>query len=215
MKKYLKIFIVCFALAALLTVSCFATSVQTTGTTVAAYGHYISPGEYVFNDVMDFSMLPPSDYYIDMSFYSKALSFSRLNLFLNSNGVSMAFYYLNSLQTALIYVGDISAFSWSDSSYRSITVLEGFYIYDSNVYQWWQSNVTRVSPGYDSNLLDGFFSSFTMIGQWISGAANTLTSMFWSNNSLTFLGTLAVAGLAFAVSFLIIGLIQRFFRFRG
>lgn len=179
------------------------------------YGHYISPGEYVFNDTLDFSMLPPFDYYIHMSFVSDGISFSRLNVFLNTNGVSMAFYYIDPVATALIYSGDISNFSWSNQVYRDITVLDGFYIYDPVVFQWWQSNVTRVSPGYDSNLMDGFLSAFTMIGQWISGATSSLTTMFWANNSLTFLGTLAVAGLAFAVAFLIIGLIQRFLHFRG
>lgn len=57
---------------------------------------------------------------------------------------------------------------------------------------------------------------FSAIGSWIAEAVNDLLPMFYSNeNGLTFLGTLAVCGLAFSVIFLMIGLIQNFLHFRG
>lgn len=57
---------------------------------------------------------------------------------------------------------------------------------------------------------------FSEIGTWISEAINDLLPMFYTAESgLTFLGTLAVCGLAFSVVFLLISLIQNFLHFRG
>lgn len=57
---------------------------------------------------------------------------------------------------------------------------------------------------------------FSEIGTWIASAVSDLMPMFYNAESgLTFLGVLAVCGLAFSVVFLIIGLIQNFLHFRG
>lgn len=57
---------------------------------------------------------------------------------------------------------------------------------------------------------------FSEIGTWIADAVTDLIPMFYNaETGLTFLGTLAVVGLAFSVVFLIIGLIQNFLHFRG
>lgn len=65
-------------------------------------------------------------------------------------------------------------------------------------------------------ILQSILAVFLSVGEWISSAVTALTPMFWvTGTGLTFLGTLAVAGLAFSVSFLIIGLIQNFLHFRG
>ena len=65
-------------------------------------------------------------------------------------------------------------------------------------------------------ILNAILAVFLSVGEWISTAVTTLTPMFWvSETGLTFLGTLAVAGLAFSVAFLIIGLIQNFLHFKG
>lgn len=67
-----------------------------------------------------------------------------------------------------------------------------------------------------TDILSAILSVFLSVGEWISSAVTSLTPMFWTSGSgLTFLGTLAVAGLAFSVAFLIIGLIQNFLHFRG
>lgn len=57
---------------------------------------------------------------------------------------------------------------------------------------------------------------FDAIGTWLTGAVQDLIPMFYvAESGLTFLGTLAVIGLAMSVVFLLIGLIQNFLHFRG
>lgn len=57
---------------------------------------------------------------------------------------------------------------------------------------------------------------FDAVGTWIASAVESVTPMFYaSEGGLTFLGTLAVVGLAFSVMFLIIGIIQNFLHLRG
>ena len=66
------------------------------------------------------------------------------------------------------------------------------------------------------DILSAVLAVFTAVGTWISGAVTQLMPMFYVEaTGLTFLGVLSVAGLAFSVVFLIIGLIQRFLHFRG
>ena len=69
-------------------------------------------------------------------------------------------------------------------------------------------------------ILTAIFAIFTGVGDWIISSLNDLMSIFWiagesGTGQLTFLGVLAVTGLAFSVIFLIIGIIQRFLHFRG
>ena len=70
--------------------------------------------------------------------------------------------------------------------------------------------------GTVSNVLDAILEVFSSIGEWIPGAVTSLIPMFYTAEAgLTFLGVLAVAGLAFSVVFLVMGLIQNFLHFRG
>lgn len=70
--------------------------------------------------------------------------------------------------------------------------------------------------GGDFIVLEKILAVFTQVITWITTAVNGLIPMFYSEeNGLTFIGVLAVAGLAFAVVFLIIGLIQNFLHFRS
>ena len=70
-------------------------------------------------------------------------------------------------------------------------------------------------------ILNAIFAIFTGVGDWIIGSLNDLMTLFWlpgaegAAGELTFMGVLAVAGLAFSVIFLLIGIIQRFLHFRG
>ena len=66
-----------------------------------------------------------------------------------------------------------------------------------------------------ASIITAITAVFTAIGDWIVSAVEQLQPMFWSGEGLTFLGVLAVCGLAFSVVFLIIGIIQRFLHFRG
>lgn len=66
------------------------------------------------------------------------------------------------------------------------------------------------------NVLDAILAVFTEVGEWISTSVPTFFSMFYgAETGLTFLGVLAVAGLAISIVFLLIGVIQNFLHFRG
>lgn len=64
-------------------------------------------------------------------------------------------------------------------------------------------------------ILTAILAVFTAVGEWIVTAVTALIPMFYSSGNLTFIGVLAVCGLAFSVVFLILGLIQRFMHFAG
>lgn len=67
-----------------------------------------------------------------------------------------------------------------------------------------------------TNVLDAVLAIFTSVGDWIPDAVTNLIPMFYDpSTGLTFLGVLAVAGLAFSVMFLVMGIIQNFLHFRG
>ena len=72
------------------------------------------------------------------------------------------------------------------------------------------------------DILTQVFSVFTKFAEWIKTTIPTLISLFYTapaseggTGSLTLLGVLAVCGLAMSVTFLLIGLIQRFLYFAG
>lgn len=67
-----------------------------------------------------------------------------------------------------------------------------------------------------TSALTAILAVFTVIGEWISETVVSFVPMFYeSETGLTFLGVLSVAGLAFSVCFLLIGIIQRFLHFAG
>lgn len=198
--KFAKILICTILMVAILSVPCFATNEGT-------YGHYITPGVYLFdknitgwdvNNLLRLSFESNNTSFIGMYFYPDT------SVMLYATSIPVA-------DTSIIVYDD----GWVSEKYRTITVTEGFYISDSMLYLWWSQNLTRVDSDVSSSLIDSTLSLFAFVGQWISGAAEDLTAMFWLDNSLTFAGTLVIASLAMAVSFLIIGLISRFLRFRG
>ena len=67
-----------------------------------------------------------------------------------------------------------------------------------------------------TNVLSSILEVFGAVGEWIVTAIQNLIPMFYTAESgLTFIGVLAVAGLAFSVVFLLLGIIQRFMHFAG
>lgn len=69
-------------------------------------------------------------------------------------------------------------------------------------------------------VLDAVMDVFGSVASWIVETVPSITSLFWTagtggEGSLTFLGVLAIAGLAVSVAFLLIGLIQNFLNFRS
>lgn len=66
------------------------------------------------------------------------------------------------------------------------------------------------------SIVESITGVFSEIATWISEAVTSITPMFYvAETGLTFLGTLAVVGLAFSVVFLIMGIIQNFLHLRG
>lgn len=66
------------------------------------------------------------------------------------------------------------------------------------------------------SVLSAILEVFSNVGTWITTAVQNIIPMFYvAESGLTFLGVLAVAGLAFSVVFLLIGIIQRFLHFAG
>lgn len=65
-------------------------------------------------------------------------------------------------------------------------------------------------------ILQAVLAIFMGVGEWIVDAVSAVIPIFYvAETGLTFLGVLSVAGLAFSVVFLLIGIIQRFLHFRG
>lgn len=69
-------------------------------------------------------------------------------------------------------------------------------------------------------MLDAVLAVFMAVGEWFATAITALLPIFWTANAdgggeLTILGVLALAGLAFSVVFLIVGIISNFFKFRA
>lgn len=70
-------------------------------------------------------------------------------------------------------------------------------------------------------ILTAMTSVFDAVFTWIMSAINAIIPLFWTAGtgdnpgSLTFLGILALVGLAISIFFLIVGLIQNFLHLRG
>lgn len=64
-------------------------------------------------------------------------------------------------------------------------------------------------------ILEAILAVFTAVGTWITTTIPTFFALFYAENNLTMLGVLAVAGLAISVVFLLIGIIQKFMKFKG
>lgn len=67
-----------------------------------------------------------------------------------------------------------------------------------------------------TNVLSAILEVFTSVATWITTSVHNVIPMFYeAETGLTFLGVLAVAGLAMSVAFLLIGIVQRFLKFQG
>lgn len=62
-------------------------------------------------------------------------------------------------------------------------------------------------------IISAITSVFTDMGAWITTELSNLGSIFYADNSLTFLGVLAVAGLAISVVLLLVNMIRGFLNF--
>lgn len=64
-------------------------------------------------------------------------------------------------------------------------------------------------------VLSQILEVFDGLGEWLSSAIQSMITMFYSENQLTFLGVLAIAGLGISLIFLLIHVIQNFLNFRS
>lgn len=66
------------------------------------------------------------------------------------------------------------------------------------------------------SVLEAILEVFLGVGEWIVTAVQAIVPMFYvAGTGLTFIGVLAVAGLAFSVVFLLINIVKGFLQFRG
>ena len=64
------------------------------------------------------------------------------------------------------------------------------------------------------NIIDSILSVWTMILEWFGGAFEKLVPIFYAaDTGLTFIGYLAVGGMAVSAAFLFLGLVQKWLRF--
>lgn len=58
-------------------------------------------------------------------------------------------------------------------------------------------------------------STWTDVMTWITTSLTSVQTVFYADNKLTFLGTLAIIAVAIGIAFLLIGVIQNFLHLRG
>ena len=64
-------------------------------------------------------------------------------------------------------------------------------------------------------MIGAITEAWTEIMTWITTSLNSVQTVFYGADGLTFLGTLAVVGVAIGISFLVIGVVQNFLKLRG
>lgn len=66
-----------------------------------------------------------------------------------------------------------------------------------------------------TTIVQSILAIFMAIGEWLGTAFSALQGIFWtSETGLTFIGTLSVLGLAFAVILLLFNMLRSFLKFR-
>lgn len=66
-----------------------------------------------------------------------------------------------------------------------------------------------------SSVITALTAVFDAVMSWLATAIESVIPIFYGTEGLTFLGVLALVGLAISVFFLIVGLIQNFLHLRG
>lgn len=64
-------------------------------------------------------------------------------------------------------------------------------------------------------MLSAITQVWTEIMTWITTSLASVQTVFYDGNALTFLGVLAVIGVAISIAFLVIGVIQNFLKLRS
>lgn len=66
-----------------------------------------------------------------------------------------------------------------------------------------------------TNVLDSILAVFTSMGEWLVDSVDMMVGLFYNaETGLTFIGTVSICALAISLAFLLIGVVQKFLRFR-
>lgn len=65
------------------------------------------------------------------------------------------------------------------------------------------------------NMIGAITEVWTSIMTWITTSLSSVQVLFYAEDKLTFLGTLAVVSVGIGVVFLLVGVIQNFLKLRG
>lgn len=64
-------------------------------------------------------------------------------------------------------------------------------------------------------MISAITTVWTEVLTWITTSLSSVQTLFYAESNLTFLGVLAVIGVAIGIVFLLIGVIQNFLKLRG
>lgn len=67
----------------------------------------------------------------------------------------------------------------------------------------------------ETTIFDAIGAVWSEVLTWLTDAMNSAQAIFYTEGALTFVGTLAVIGVAIAVVCLVVGIIQNFLRLRS
>lgn len=85
----------------------------------------------------------------------------------------------------------------------------------ADYYGYSRAELVPVEAGSDleASPLGSIFDVFGGVGSWTSGQLGATTSLFWTGESLTFLGVLSICAVGFALILLLVLVVSRFLRF--
>lgn len=64
------------------------------------------------------------------------------------------------------------------------------------------------------NILDQVFDVFEAVSAWMASSIPSMLSIFWNESTgLTVIGSVTIASLGIGIVLLVLGLLQRFFKF--
>lgn len=66
----------------------------------------------------------------------------------------------------------------------------------------------------ESNALTQVLEVFSGVTDWLGDSFSAVTSMFYAEGNLTFLGVMALGGIGISVALLLVNLVKSFIRFR-
>lgn len=205
LKKYSRFLALFFALF-------LAASPLLTAIPASAAETYTVSGVWVFADEIDYSSCP-----------TQSINFV-------SNGRSFTGFLCDEMYGCLGYVFDdtfepVFTSGWFDDGvWRTVDFGASPQSVSYEFYSWFtlfaspqaSEDPPVVPPAGDgTSALVAVFGIFSGIGAWLTAIVSSLVGMFYADNKLTFVGYLAVAGLAVGVILLLLFLVSGFLRFRG